>query len=189
MEVCNRNNTQFCGTHIMKTSVLKKAAKELKQYIPHEAHIVELDYNVPADKKVAEELFRTWQGAEFIPIISSRTTSPSRRVFAITTQNSNYENLNASEIMGVADFAFKDTHSHTSFLQAKPEIINKPDRDIKGVGRALMQGIISHIKGLGYEDMKVFVRHTEKPFYRNIFPNIEDKLCTAEDSTNMILRF
>ncbi|MCR5264963.1 MAG: hypothetical protein K6E29_00030 [Cyanobacteria bacterium RUI128] len=173
----------------MKTNVLKKAAKELKQYIPHEANIVELDYSVPADKKAAEELYKTWQGAEFIPIITSSSSSPTRHIYAITTQNSGYENIDASKIMGIADFDLKGTHSHTRFLQAKPEIINQPDRDIKGVGRALMQGVISHFKGLGVEDMKVFVRHTEKPFYRNIFPNIEDKLSTAEDSSNMILRF
>ena len=186
MEVC-RNNTQFCGTHIMKTSVLKKAGQELKQYLPHEANIVELDYNLPADKKVAEDLCKTWKGAEFIPIISGWTTSPTRRVFAITTQNSGYENLDASKIMGMADFSLNGTRAHTRFLQAKPEIINQPDRDIKGVGRSLMQGMMSHFKDQGYQDMTVFVRRTEKPFYRNIFPNIQDKPCTAEDSTNMIL--
>lgn len=189
MEVCNRNNTVFCGTHIVKTNVLKKAGQELKQYLPCEANIVELDYNIPADKKVAEELCKTWQGAEFIPMISGWTTSPSRRVFAITTQNSGYENMDPSKIMGVADFTLKDTHSTTRFLQTKPEIINASDREIKGVGRSLMHELVSYFKGLGYQDMSLFSAQSIKPFYRKIFPNIEDKFSTADDSTNMILKF
>ena len=172
----------------MRQDVLKKLKEKSNKYVPTEAHIVELDYNTQTDKKVLSELYKNWTDAEFIPMITNSTTSPTRKIFAITTQNSAYDNLNTDEILGIADISLKDSHVHTRFLQANPNIINQTDRETKGLGRSLMQGIMSYFKELGFEDMKVFVRQSEKPFYRKIFPNIEDKFSTADDSSNMILK-
>lgn len=188
MEVCNYSNQpNFNGIHISKTNVFKKVGQEVKNMMPLESHVVELNYNVPADKKAAKELYRTWKGAEFIPIISSSTTTPNRRVFALTTQKDNYENIDPSKIMGIVDYKLKGEDIHLSFLQGKPDIINQEERDIKGVGRSLVWSTVDYLKTLGYNKFKVFSRPPEKTFYRNIYPNIKDKPSTADDCANMVL--
>ena len=188
MDVYGNNNIQFCSQHIMTSNVLKKVGQNMEQYLPQRANIVELDYRYAPDKKVAQELCQTWKGAEFMNIIASSSTSPTRRIYAITVQNSDYEHLDASKILGIADFELTDRHAKTRFLQAKPDIISQKCREIKGIGRFLMKGIVSHLKNLGFLDMSVFVRQSEKSFYRTVFPEITDKISTSEDTTNMILK-
>jgi len=188
MEVCNyTNQPNFNGVHITKANVLKRMGQEVKNFVPTESHIVELDYNHAGDKKAVEELYRYWQGAEFMPMISSSTTTPNRRVFAITTQTGDYENIDSSKIMGIVDYKLGGKDIHLSFLQGKPEIINKDPREIKGVGKSLVLSTVDYLKSQGYKDLKVFSRPAEKPFYRNIFPNIKDKESTADDCANMIV--
>ncbi|GEM_PF-3680838 len=186
MDVCNNRNVNFNGIHIKNTNVLKRVAKEVNEYVPTEAHIVEMDYNNPKDKKAVDDLFKYWQGAEFIPMIASYTTSPTRRVYAITRQANDFENMDSSKIMGMVDYKINGNSANVSFLQADPKYLDENPRSVKGIGKSLMQGTVEHLKEThGCTEMKGFARPTEKPFYRKIFPNLVEKPSTQDDYTNM----
>ena len=185
MNICN-NNTQFYGKHIMRQDVLKKLKEKSNKYAPTEAHIVELDYNTQTDKKVLSELYKNWTDAEFIPMIASYTTSPTRRVYAITRQANDFENMDSSKIMGMVDYKINGNSANVSFLQADPKYLDENPRSVKGIGKSLMQGTVEHLKEThGCTEMKGFARPTEKPFYRKIFPNLVEKPSTQDDYTNM----
>ncbi|MCM1265541.1 MAG: hypothetical protein NC200_05005 [Candidatus Gastranaerophilales bacterium] len=186
MEVCNRtNNTSFSGTHLLETKVLKKA---VQGYLPKKANIVEVNFSNPEDLKALEELPKSWQGAEFISIITSPSSAPNRKVYAITTQTDNFDKLKPSEILGIADFYLAEKNATLSFLQADSNIIKQQERDIKSIGKQLMYGLCEHFKQLGIETMDLFAESgRKKPFYKKIFPTIMDKPSTCDSYTNLVL--
>lgn len=186
MDVCRNNpNTNFNGVHLMRTNVLKKIGKE---YLPHEANIVEMSFNNPEDVKALEELPKIWKGGEFTDIIASSSTSPNRRIYAITTQTGDFERIDSTKILGAADFSLHGKNANLRFLQAKPSIISQPEREITGIGKYLMQGICKYFKEQGMETMDLFSTWRVKPFYKKIFPTIEDKPSTCDSNTNLILK-
>lgn len=186
MEVCNKySSTNFRGNHLLKTNVMRKFATE---YLPKEANIVEVSFTNPEDSQALQELPKLWENAEFISIITSPSSAPNRKIYAITTQTEEFGKINPSEILGVADFYLNGKNATLRFLQADSNIIKQEERNIKGIGKNLMYGMVEYLKRLGFETMDLFAESgRKKPFYKKIFPTIKDKPCTSESSTNLIL--
>ncbi len=179
------NNPAFCGKPILKTSVLKKVQNA---YSNADAHIVELDFNNPSDYKAADNLQTLWKGEEFLPMMLCSKTNESKRVFVLTSQDKDFENMDSSKILGIVDFFLYDKTADIKFLQADTNIIKQKNREIKGIGSSLIKGVCEYFKGLGFEEMQVFSRITEKPFYKKVFPNIQDRISTKDNSANLVVK-
>lgn len=183
----NSTTPTFKAKPLLKTNVLKKALNSAEEYLPKEANIIEMSYENPEDSKVLETIKNDWVGAEFTPMICSSYTTPERKIYAITSQKENFEKPDADKILGVADFAIKGDKALLRFLQADSRIIKEKNREIKGVGKAIMQGIIKHLKTLNCNSMDLYASRDVQPFYKKIFPSIKNKPTTMESSTNLIL--
>lgn len=180
----NFTTLNFKAKPVMPSKVLKKIAGN---YLPKEAHIIEMNYSDIKDAKALDVIKEKWAKSQFSAMICSNYTSPQRKIYAITSQNNDFANPVPEKIMGLADFLLKGDNANLRFLQADPNIINSSDRTIIGVGKNLMEGVVENLKSLGFKTMDLFAEQRVKPFYKKVFPTIQDKESTMESYTNLIL--
>lgn len=180
----NFSTLNFKAKPIMPSKVMKKVAGE---YFPINAHVIEMSYSDVNDAKALETIKDKWAKSQFAAMICSNYTSPHRKVYAITTQTQDFANPVPEKIMGLADFILKGENANLRFLQADPDIINANNRAILGVGKSLMKGVVENLKLLGFKTMDLFAEQRVKPFYKKVFPAIQDKESTMENYTNLIL--
>ncbi len=180
----NFSSCNFKAKPIMPTKVLEKC---LDKYIPKEAHIIEMSYSDVKDAKALEVIKDKWAKSQFAMMICSPYELPQRKIYAITTQNSDFSNPEPEKLMGLADFLLKGDNANLRFLQIDPNIINSTDREILSVGKNFMKDIVENFKSSGFKTMDLFAEPRVKPFYKKVFPTIKDKESTVDSYTNLIL--
>lgn len=186
MNSINYNSTaiNFKATPLMKTSVLKKTAGK---YLAEDAHLVEMNSLEPNDVNAITQIKEKWSDSLYAKMIYIPTNSSQRKIYALTSQTDNFSQPEPDKIMGLADFFISEKNVNLKFLQVSPEILNDEQRQIKGVGRSLIQSMVSHLSNLGIETMDLFAEPRVKPFYKKVFPKIKDKESTKDSYTNLIL--
>lgn len=182
-----KSDFAFGAKPILKTSVIKKITRDVSEFVPIEANIVELDLNNAKDAIAIATLKNNWANGRLTEIICSPFSSEARKLYAVTSQNTNFENIDTNQILGLADCFIKDGNANLRFLQAKPEFVDNPNRTIKNIGASLVQGLTEKFKLDGLTSLDVFAEQKLKPFYRKICPQIQDKESTMDSCTNLIL--
>ena len=123
------NNITFGANYIMPARV-KKGVKILNynMYFPSKASFVQIDFNNEQDVKVLSRLKDIWKGANFLQCISTIKYPKREKVYALTAQQKNFDNLEPSKILGLvktSDFFCKD--GEILYLQVNPANINIGD--------------------------------------------------------------
>lgn len=182
----NYQTPNFEAKHIAKTNVLRNLTG-MQKSVPMEAHLVELDLLSPTDLKTIQNIKEKWVGAEFVQIICSPYYSPDRKLYALTKQKEEFENLNPNDVLGAADINLKGKRANLKFLQADPNIINEKSRSIKDIGRSMMLVLSEYLGKQGFDELGMFANRFVTPFYERVFPNIKHKSSTTEDFANLVV--
>lgn len=177
-KISNTPNIHFGAVHLKNAQVLKcvTTAKEF----PVDVSLVEMNHNNPNDKKALDELKTIWADGRFTEITCSESFIPNRKVYALTTQKYSFDNINPNKVIGLADGILNSDNLYLRFIQSN-------HKEYKHAGKAMLETIVENAKSFGAKTMDVFVEENIKPFYRKVFPQIKDKPCTQESSTNLIL--
>lgn len=139
----NNNYAPNFGAKFLKNVYIKKAPS----YIDTAAACVEIEPQNLGDINALEKISKYWTNAKFITNIYNAARAvrndskyyKNNRIYAITTQNSDYENLNCDNILGVVHISpFEDKSIHIERIEADPQIINSIDREYKGIGTAML---------------------------------------------------
>lgn len=173
----NCNSPSFNGVLLGKTKIFKRSANGSLENV----HFVEMDSKNPFDKFTLSSLKKVWASGRFTEMICSKTGNPNDKIYALTTQADNFEQINPHKVVSLAYGARYDDVFHLIFLQSK-------HNEYRHAGKATLLSIADNAKINGVKTVEVFVEERIKPFYRKVFPNIKDKPCTKENSTNMILK-
>ena len=173
----NCNSPSFNGVLLGKTKIFKRSANGSLENV----HFVEMDSKNPFDKFTLSSLKNIWASGRFTEMICSKTGNPNDKIYALTTQADNFEQINPNKVVSLACGARYDDVFRLRFLQTKYD-------EYKHAGKATLLSIADNAKINGVKTVEVFVEERIKPFYRKVFPNIQDKPCTKESSANMILK-
>lgn len=184
--VCNSDIT-FGAKPVIKASVLKKVAEGINEFVPKEAQIVELSYSNPHDAEALAVLKNKWVNGRLTEVICSPSNIETRKVYALTAQNSDFEKIDSSKILGLADVDIKDGNATMRFLQAAPEFVDNSKRSVRNVGLAMVRGLIEKFRADGLASIDLFSEQKLKPFYKKVSSHFVDKPSTMESSTNLVL--
>ena len=112
------NATSFKASYIDKINIQKWNNKN--KYVPYQANLVELNLS---DLKVLEEINKKWKNNwlcdEFINWAKS-LHNYSDRLFALTTQKENFENLQSDEVLGLMNIDLHKRKSELNYIETKP---------------------------------------------------------------------
>lgn len=186
MNIQRTQNNNFNGTHLVKTNILKKMGGCTRKYLPQEANIVEMSFADVKDAKALDKLNSMWSNS-FAAQITSRHSRSDRKIYALTTQTSNFDNINPNEVRALCDFTFSDKVAKLNFLQADPTELKRGERSMKHLGEALMLGLYENFAQTGIQQMEWLSTMRAKSFYRKIFPTVKDKPCIEGSISNMFL--
>lgn len=177
------NCIQFGKNLFFKTHVLEKSTFNPFIFNKKDAYIVELALEDTDNIKLLNNLSEKWKDGEFTKFITSTTALPNRRVYAITSE---VNELNAKNIYGLADFKFDNNKAILSFLQASPEQLGE-QKNIKSIGRSLLTSLCEPFAKHGITSIETFARPKEKPFYKAVFPHLQEKYSTQDSYTNIVI--
>ena len=182
-----KSNITFGAKPLIKVSVLQRLSENAMEFVPKETHIVEMSYINQQDAKALAVLRNKWVDGKFTEMICSPSTSEARKIYALTTQCSDLENIDTSQVLGLADVNIKNGNANLRFLQAAPRFVDSPNRPTKNIGKSLIQGLVEKFRTDGLKSMDLFAEHKLKPFYKKVCPQILDKESTIDSCTNLIL--
>lgn len=167
---------------------LKSKVQELQHencYRNISACLVELDKNSEDDYKVLKDIAETWKVGDlyandvyerFKSNFENKTRTPEERFFVLTKQSKNFDKLNYTKILGVAElYKPEDSPLEIEFLQTNPKYIKtKVSPKIKHIGKAIVKGFLKIIKD---KEIALFTTPNAKSFYEKLgFINIESNL-------------
>lgn len=133
-----------------------------------------------------DKLHKTWVNS-FADQITSRHTATDKKIYALTTQTSDFENINPKEIRALCDFTFKDKVAKLNFLQADPTELKRGERNMKHLGEALMLGLYENFAQAGIQQIEWLSTMRAKSFYHKIFPHVKSKPCIDGSISNMFV--
>lgn len=148
------NNPSFGARRISIEMITKNATKNGKKTRkPMEASFIKLNTNSFYDKKVLKTISDKWGGsfAEDIYIDATNVFEKDITkggIYAITTQKKGFTQVEPKKILGLIELSLDmGNNMYIEYLQAKPQIINSPSRNISNIGKALISGIFREFKG------------------------------------------
>ena len=155
MNITPNQNINF-GAKLIKLSPVKKLADLKGEYMPAKLSFVEFEPGNKKDLQAISNAVKSWNGEMFASdiytsakLIRNRKLDPeSHKIYVLTSQKNNFDNLNADEIVGLADFETnKPDEGHLNFLQVDPDLITSyvPPR-FRYVGTGMLEALKSLYK-------------------------------------------
>lgn len=147
------NNPSFGARRISIEKITKNTIKNGKKTRkPMEASFIKLNTNSFYDKKVLKTVSDKWGSfAEDIYIDATNVFEKDTTkggIYAITTQKKGFTRVEPKKILGLIELSpDMGNNMYIEYLQAKPQIINSPSRNISNIGKALISGIFREFKG------------------------------------------
>ena len=176
----NTSDVSFSAKPINKVQI-KQYSKELNQFLPIEAQFALFDGKNKFDRKAIKLCANKWKDAELINAIErsaksiARGKNPEGKLFILTTQTDNLENLDTSKILGFADTRENKKNIYLDYLQINPAAINyiqKGKPEFKECGNAVvksLQSMYNLIVLLCTNDEKVRNFYEQNGFVKTFF--------------------
>ena len=151
MQIENSNIT-FCA-HFNNYAKVLKGDKISGKYAPHDVSFVSIDASNELDLSALKKVYENWNRevlaeailrtaeAQYLGDISYRHN----KIFALTTQEDNFEHFEPDKILGIADVKVLNSKGH-AFLEhiiVKPFTNRDKDLDIKKIGTAMLDTLKS----------------------------------------------
>ena len=169
----NNNYTPNFKAKYISTVEVEKIGTFTKKYKDTPVSFVEINHKNKKDIKAIDNVAKKWKTAIFADnirdtvhnIADGYLSNKYAKVYALTEQTKNFENLKSKDILCLADINDCDNFLTINFLQVKPEYISgTKSQKFKHVG----SGTIDAIKKK-YKNHLISLYSTEKaiPFYEN----------------------
>lgn len=156
------NTTINFRANYVNSVLVDKFDADTWNYEPCKVSFVEYDSANQKDFKALYDAVKVWHGQNFAGcildnaalMITDALPKNENKIYILTEQMDEFENLNPKKIMGLAQMALKkDKPDELRFLQVRPNLIDRFDiRKFKNVGK----GIIDSLKFL-YSQKGIFV--------------------------------
>lgn len=127
--------------NLISTSTIKRYAKNTDSYINTAASFVEFDLSSKKDMRVLKKIKSSWNAPLFKSIFfHAKQKSPNWKLYALTTQEDNYDKLKADNILGFAQTSiYIPSMINLEYLQVNPEYTYKNKQAIfKHIGSSII---------------------------------------------------
>lgn len=138
------SKTSF-GAKFISSANVKKFASKLEKYVPEKTSFIEIDPANSADVKAVDNIAKYWKHEKFASNISYTVESLNKngkndrtKVFAISSQNKDLDNLDDKKILGVAEIEKFETGLNLRYLQVNPDYIFNQGKTYKHVGSEML---------------------------------------------------
>lgn len=140
MRIENNTQSHFGAKYVNKMKVGKLVNDKYEQV---NASFVKIEKNNKKDLKALHDIAKYWEHDKYAINIYQKTNAGcSDDVYALTSQTSNFENLNPNEILGVCEIgATEFLGGFLDYLQVKPEFVYNIKPEYKGVGTAIINSL------------------------------------------------
>lgn len=165
----------FTANHLKNVTIKNQVAPN--KFEPVVASIVELDIKDVRDLDAMCEAGKDWEqikknGFALDIYYDATATCPmsskelkNKKYYALTTQTSDFKNLDSKKIQGLTlFFEQKGKYNEISALQVNPRANSESVlgfRTYKNVGKSL----VDYVKEISTKPIKVFSTHSSRPFY------------------------
>ena len=161
----NFNNINF-GAKYVSTTQIKQYDYIKQNYSPVPASFVEIDPSNQSDREALHDLLKDWKGSDFTcSIVDSidYESEDTNKVYALTRQSKDFNNLRSSEIVGLADMDItKGKTPELMYLQVDPILLQKMEPPVyKSVGT----GIINSLKRVYNKAIQLVSLYSATEFY------------------------
>lgn len=185
----SNKNINFQAKFLAKTQVYKKIENSQKKLLPQEVNLLELNMNNANDLQALDYIKQNWINSEYVGIICSPSNDTRRKLHVLTLQTANFDKLENDKILAIHDILVDGEFSRWRFLQGRPDIVYNASREIIGVGRAVLESTKNLLKDQGVKKIDTYVERAKQPFFKKVFPEFKNKICTQESYTNLELNF
>ena len=190
-----KNNISFKAIPIKKTSVIAKESDNSDKFVPKEVSVVKFDPNSMSDINTMKQLKNSWTESQYAYVIYCKFYDKDHSIFALTTQNDGYENIDPNNVLGLIDYKISGENANLWFLETAKEFktsiqdnnSGNENRSIKNVGKTLFTGTVDYLKSLGIKKINLLAVPSAKQFYSKVFPSIRCRTPDEEDYSNMVL--
>ena len=150
MDISSNYSPNF-GAKFIKNASLLKQIENCKSYREEIVSCIKIDTQNESDIKALENIANYWIDSHFATDIyyaakeiqNGNKYYNNNKIFAITKQKENFENLNPDNILGLVHVSpAGDNSLFIERIEADPDIIFKQNREYKGIGTALL----NHLK-------------------------------------------
>lgn len=148
----DNSNISF-GANFCNYAKVLKYDKSLGKYRPENASFVMIDTDNISDLCALKTILKTWDGDPLTESIVRTASSKAmgdmyysrNKVFAVTSQFDNFENLNPSNILGIADLRVLNSQGHVflEHIKVNPYLKGKFGADYKKIGTSMLDSFKS----------------------------------------------
>ena len=173
----------FCAKPINTYKVCRFNDK-LNKFTKTDAHFVLLENRNAEDLNAVEDCAKNWK-TDFAKVISTSfhwnamKKIEYNKIYALTLQKDNFEILNPTEILGLANVTEQNSKKmFLEYLQINPEAINinQKTKKFKGCGTAMIKSFqniynVIHLNSSSLEEVMRFYR--KNGFIKSLFSEFE----------------
>lgn len=151
MKVCAVNNISFRAKLINKSDLGKLIEGCYPScYERQSASFVEIDSSNTDDIKALSEVAKYWMYGKFTSNIYHAACAlrngsnyyKNHKIYALTTQRSNYNNLNSDKILGLVHVSPNDdNYTFIEHFEVNPQYIYASEQEYKGIGTAMLDSL------------------------------------------------
>ena len=126
---------------LINTSTIKKQIKNTNKYIDTKASFIELDLSSRKDMRTLKRLKSKWNAPFLNSIFShAKRKLPNWKLYALTTQEDNYDKLKTDDILGFAQTSkYTPSMINLEYLQVKPEYTHRNKQtQFKHIGSSII---------------------------------------------------
>lgn len=164
------------GAIPINTAVIKKYNKISEKFVNYPVHFVKLDANNKGDLEAVNKIVPKWKSAKYIQQIATSAHWMKEKpieIYALTSQNENFERLQPNYILGFAEMRedkYDSENTLLRYLQVRPGAINVNQKhriNYKYVGSTILKSL----KQI-YDNISLFAdndKHIEAFYKKNGF--------------------
>lgn len=143
----NCANTSFKAKCINDTFILKRTAQNA--FKPIAVSFIEIEPTRINDVKAIDKVSQYWNDSYAVnmsylanSIYNKRLSVNDFKIYALTKQQNDFKNLNASDILGLVEVTLKDKRNiHINYLQVDPEQVYAIKPDYSRIGSRILDSL------------------------------------------------
>lgn len=144
MKIDTYPNTSF-GAKFIRPAKVKKLSHNLNNYVGVNSSFIQIDTDNINDVKAISNIAKYWENELYasnidftVKTLNKKGKDETRKVFAITTQETGFENLSDEKILGLTEIEKLTQGVNVMYLQVNPDCIYKQPRIYKHIGTEIL---------------------------------------------------
>ena len=145
------NSINFNAKFIKQTTITRNYAGKYEDF---PVNFIEFNEKDPTDFKSLNDLKEDWEyySYNFSTFLNSimnnieyrlKNNKKSEQIYAITTQNNNFDKINSKEVLGIVEFKNGKDYNFIEYLQVDPKLLPRYNnkREFLGIGSAIIKNL------------------------------------------------